>query len=204
MKIKTFYISEDNIYFTDLNDCVDYENEFYNVLKKAEQDNLGERLQHKMFEPCLETKKHSLDNILKMVNILCVCLSSKISEEPKDEFKQAYKKIADIHRWIDEIYNDKNCDVKSNFLYIKNWLNILRNRCFLKYDNVYDPVNYHKIYVKNGIFSRIVDRIGNISVVTGIEYPDSKWVYREYEWEEHCKFKKNTLQATENTDKLFI
>ena len=49
MKIKTFYISEDNIYFTDLNDCVDYEKEFYNVLKKAEQDNLGERLQHKMF-----------------------------------------------------------------------------------------------------------------------------------------------------------
>ncbi len=57
MKIKTFYISEDNIHFTDLNDCVDYENEFYNALKKAEQDNLGERLQHKMFEPCLETKK---------------------------------------------------------------------------------------------------------------------------------------------------
>ncbi len=136
-----------------------------------------------------------------MVNILCVCLSSKISEEPKDEFKQAYKKIADIHRWIEEIYNDKNCDIKSNFLYIKNWLNILRNRCFLKYDNVYNPVNCHKIYVKNGILSRIVDRIYNISIVTGIEYPDSKWVYREYEWEEHCKFKKNTLQATENIDR---
>lgn len=44
MKIKTFYISEDNIHFTNLKDCVDYENEFYNVLKKAEQENLGERL----------------------------------------------------------------------------------------------------------------------------------------------------------------
>ena len=183
MKIKTFYISDDNINFTDLNDCVDYENEFYNILKKAEQDNLGERLQHKMFEPCLETKKHSLDNILKMVNILCVCLSSKISEEPKDEFKQAYKKIADIHRWINEIYNDKRCDIKLNFECIKNWLNILRKRCFLKYDNIYNPANGHKIYIDNGIFSRIVDRINNISIVTCIEYPESKWTYNEDEWE---------------------
>ena len=39
MEIKTLYISEDNIYFTDLNDCIEYENEFYNVLNKAEQDN---------------------------------------------------------------------------------------------------------------------------------------------------------------------
>ena len=193
MKIKTFYISEDNIYFTDLNDCVDYENEFYNVLKKAEQDNLGERLQHKMFEPCLETKKHSLDNILKIVNILCVCLSSKISEEPKDEFKQAYKKITDIHRWINEIYNDKRCDIKLNFEYIKNWLNILRKRCFLKYDNIYNPGNGHKIYIDNGIFSRIVDRINNVSIVTGIEYPESKWTYNEDEWEKYYKTEKELI-----------
>ena len=193
MKIKTFYISEDNINFTDLNDCVDYENEFYNALKKAEQDNLGERLQHKMFEPCLETKKHSLDNILKMVNILCVCLSSKISEEPKDEFKQAYKKIADIHRWINEIYNDKRCDIKLNFECIKNWLNILRKRCFLKYDNIYNPANDHKIYIDNGIFSRIVDRINNISIVTCIEYPESKWTYNEDEWEKYYKTEKELI-----------
>ena len=193
MKIKTFYISEDNINFTDLNDCVDYENEFYNVLEKAEQDNLGERLQHKMFEPCLETKKHSLDNILKMVNILCVCLSSKISEEPKDEFKQAYKKIADIHRWINEIYNDKRCDIKLNFECIKNWLNILRKRCFLKYDNIYNPANGHKIYIDNGIFSRIVDRINNISIVTCIEYPESKWTYNEDEWEKYYKTEKELI-----------
>ena len=193
MKIKTFYISEDNIYFTDLNDCVDYENEFYNVLKKAEQDNLGERLQRKMFEPCLETKKHSLDNILKIVNILCICLSSKISEEPKDEFKQAYKKITDIHRWIDEIYNDKSCNIKLNFEYIKDWLNILRKRCFLKYDNIYNPANGHKIYIDNGIFSRIVDRINNVSIFTGIEYPESKWTYNEDEWEEYYKTEKELI-----------
>lgn len=193
MKIKTFYISEDNINFTDLNDCVDYENEFYNVLEKAEQDNLGERLQHKMFEPCLETKKHSLDNILKTVNILCVCLSSKISEEPKDEFKQAYKKIADINRWINEIYNDKRCDIKLNFECIKNWLNILRKRCFLKYDNIYNPANGHKIYIDNGIFSRIVDRINNISIVTCIEYPESKWTYNEDEWEKYYKTEKELI-----------
>ena len=193
MKIKTFYISEDNIYFTDLNDCVDYENEFYNVLKKAEQDNLGERLQRKMFEPCLETKKHSLDNILKIVNILCICLSSKISEEPKDEFKQAYKKIVDIHRWIDEIYNDKSCNIKLNFEYIKNWLNVLRKRCFLKYDNIYNPANGHKIYIDNGIFSRIVDRINNVSIVTGIEYPKSKWTYNEDEWEKYYKTEKELI-----------
>ena len=193
MKIKTFYISEDNIYFTDLNDCIDYENEFYNVLKKAEQDNLGERLQRKMFEPCLETKKHSLDNILKIVNILCICLSSKISEEPKDEFKQAYKKIVDIHRWIDEIYNNKNCDIKLNFEYIKDWLNILRKRCFLKYDNIYNPANGHKIYIDNGIFSRIVDRINNISIVTCIEYPESKWTYNEDEWEKYYKTEKELI-----------
>ena len=164
---------------------------FYNVLKKAEQENLGERLQHKMFEPCLETKKHSLDNILKMVNILCVCLSSKISEEPKDEFKQAYKKIADIHRWIDEIYNDKNCDVKSNFLYIKNWLNILRNRCYLKYK--VDAPFYGFIYIDFTIFSKIVDRIKNTSIVTGIEYPSSSWINREDEWEEYCKSEKELI-----------
>lgn len=193
MKIKTFYISEDNINFTDSNDCVDYENEFYNALKKAEQDNLGERLQHKMFEPCLETKKHSLDNILKMVNILCVCLSNKISEEPKDEFKQAYKKITDIHRWINEIYNDKRCDIKLNFECIKNWLNILRKRCFLKYNNIYNPANGHKIYIDNGIFSRIVDRINNISIVTCIEYPESKWTYNEDEWEKYYKTEKELI-----------
>ena len=187
MKIKTFYISEDNIYFTDLNDCVDYENEFYNVLKKAEQDNLGERLQHKMFEPCLETKKHSLDNILKMVNILCVCLSSKISEEPKDEFKQAYKKIADIHKRIDEIYNNYS-DIKTAFTYIQNYLITLRNRCYLKYQ--VDAPFYGFICIDFTIFSKIVDRINNTSIVTGIEYPNQSWINREDEWEEYCKSEK--------------
>ena len=191
MKIKTFYISEDNIYFTDLNDCVDYENEFYNVLKKAEQDNLGERLQHKMFEPCLETKKHSLDNILKMVNILCVCLSSKISEEPKDEFKQAYKKIADIHRWIDEIYNNYSSDIKTTFTYIQNYLITLRNRCYLKYK--VDAPFYGFICIDFTIFSKIVDRINNTSIVTGIEYPSSSWINREDEWEEYCKSEKEYI-----------
>ena len=190
MKIKTFYISEDNIYFTDLNDCVDYENEFYNVLKKAEQDNLGERLQHKMFEPCLETKKHSLDNILKMVNILCVCLSSKISEEPKDEFKQAYKKIADIHKRIDEIYNNYS-DIKTAFTYIQNYLITLRNRCYLKYK--VDAPFYGFICIDLTIFSKIVDRINNTSILTGVEYPSSSWINREDEWEEYCKSEKELI-----------
>ena len=29
MKQQTFYISDDNFYFKDLNECVEYENEFY-------------------------------------------------------------------------------------------------------------------------------------------------------------------------------
>lgn len=195
MKIKTFYISEDNIHFTDLNDCVEYENEFYNVLEKAEQDNLGERPQHKMFEPCLETKKHSLDNILKMVNILCVCLSSKISKEPKDEFKQAYKKIADIHRWIDEIYNNYS-DIKTTFTYIQNYLITLKNRCYLKYK--VDAPFYGFICIDFTIFSKIVDRINNTSIVTGIEYPSSSWINREDEWEDYCKSEKEYIASGGN------
>lgn len=183
MKTKTFYISEDNIYFTKKYECLDYENEFYNVLKKAEQENLGERLQHKMFEPCLETKHHSVDNILKMISVLCSCLYAKIH---KSDIESASKKIEDINRWLDEIYNDKTCDIKSNFIYIKNWLHILRTRCFLKYESVDQPIN-GLISAKYSIFSDIVDRIYNTSIVTGIEYSESKWTCREDEWEEYCK-----------------
>ena len=39
----------------------------------------------------------------------------------------------------------------------------------------------------------IGDRIDNISIVTGIEYPKSKWVYREDEWEEYCKSEKELI-----------
>lgn len=191
METKTFYISKDNIYFTDLNDCIEYENEFYNVLNKAEQDNLGERLQHKMFEPCLETKKHSLDNILKMVNILCVCLSNKISKESEEEFKQAYKKIEYIHKFINEIYDNKCSDMQITFTYIQNYLTTLRNRCYLKYK--VDAPFYGFICTDFTIFSKIVDRINNISIVTGIEYPDSKWIYREDEWEDYFKSEKEYI-----------
>lgn len=183
MKIKTFYISEDNIHFTNLKDCVDYENQLYNVLKKAEQENLGERLQYKMFESCLETKHHSRDSILKMVNVLCSCLYAKAH---KSNFESVSKKIGDINRWIDEIHNDSACDIKQNFTYIKNWLNILRNRSILKYENVEHPFNGH-ICTDYSILSSIVDRINNVSIVTGIEYPKSKWTYSEDEWEEYCK-----------------
>ena len=117
----------------------------------------------------------------------------EVSAYTKDEFKQAYKKIADINRWINEIYNDKRCDIKLNFECIKNWLNILRKRCFLKYDNIYNPANGHKIYIDNGIFSRIVDRINNISIVTCIEYPESKWTYNEDEWEKYYKTEKELI-----------
>ena len=37
MKQQTFYISDDNFYFKDLNECVEYENEFYIKLKQAEE-----------------------------------------------------------------------------------------------------------------------------------------------------------------------
>ena len=189
MKTKTLYVSEDNIYFIDKDECLDYENNFYNVLKKAEQENLGERLKHEMFEPCLETKHHSIDSILKMVSVLCSCLYAKAH---KSNFESVSKKIEDINRWIDEIHNDSTCDIKQNFTHIKNWLIILRNRSILKYENVEHPFNGH-ICADYSIFSSIVDRIDNISIVTGIEYPKSKWVYREDEWEEYCKSEKELI-----------
>ena len=64
---------------------------------------------------------------------------------------------------------------------------------FLKYDNIYNPANGHKIYIDNGIFSRIVDRINNISIVTCIEYPESKWTYNEDEWEKYYKTEKELI-----------
>lgn len=136
-----------------------------------------------MFEPCLETKHHSVDDILKMVSVLCSCLYAKIH---KSDIENASKKIEDINRWIDEIYNDKTCDIKSNFTYIKNWLCILNTRCVLKYESVDQPIK-GLISAKYSIFSDIVDRIYNISIATGIEYPESKWTCREDEWEEYCK-----------------
>ena len=185
MKTKTLYVSEDNIYFSKKYECLDYENEFYNVLKKVEQENLGERLQYKMFEPCLETRHHSTDKILKTVSVLCSCLYAKIH---KSDFESASKKIEDINKWIDEIYNDKTCDIKSNFVNIENTLFFLKNRCRLKYETI----NGY-IYVDYSIFSSIVDRIDNISIVTGIEYPEPIWICHEDKWEEYCKLKKEFI-----------
>lgn len=189
MKTKTLYVSEDNIYFIDKDECLDYENNFYNVLKKAEQENLGERLKHEMFEPCLETKHHSVDKILKMVSVLCSCLYAKVH---KSDFESASKKIEDINKWVDEIYNDKTCDIKSNFVNIKNWLFVLKNRCRLKYENIDHPINVY-IYADYSIFSSIVDRICNISIVTGIEYPEFKWIDHEDKWEKYCKREKEFI-----------
>ena len=62
----------------------------------------------------------------------------------------------------------------------------------LKYENVEQPFNGH-ICADYSIFSNIVDRINNIFIVTGIEYPKSKWVYGEDEWEEYCKREKEFI-----------
>lgn len=47
--------------------------------------------------------------------------------------------------------------------------------------------------IKFAQFSSIVDRINNVSIVTGIEYPKSKWTCSEDEWEEYCKSKKELI-----------
>lgn len=190
MKTKILYISEDNIYFTKKYECLDYENNFYNVLKKAEQENLGKRLKYEMFEPCLEIKHHSIDSILKMVSVLCSCLYAKVH---KSDFERASKKIEDIDKWIDEIYNDKTCDIKSNFVNIKNWLFILKSTCCLEYENVDQPIN-GRLCADYSIFSSIVDRIDSISIVTGIEYPEPKWICYEDKWEEYYKSEKEFIE----------
>ena len=69
MKQQTFYISDDNFYFKDLNECVEYENEFYIKLKQAEEKYLGERLKHVYCEPCLDTIKHDKNKLLELVFI---------------------------------------------------------------------------------------------------------------------------------------
>lgn len=189
MKQKTFYISDDGLYFTNLNDCYDYEHEFYIRIKKSEENHLGERIKHVMFEPCLETKQHNTVGILDLVTTLCVCLSSRLKD--CDENKHIYHKIADIHRFVDEIYNDENCDIAKNWTYIRNLLNICR-KSTLKYDSIDKQGD---LYTKQTIFNTVANRIYNTSIVTGIEYPEYYYVNNEDKWNNFVKETKAYIEA---------
>lgn len=190
MKQQTFYISDDNFYFKDLNECVEYENEFYIKLKQAEEKYLGKRLKHVYCEPCLDTIKHDKNKLLELVTILCACIENNLNKDD-DENKNIYHNIAEIRKSLNEINNDNNCDIIKNWRHIVNLLWKYRNYC-LKYNSV-DRYGY--LYMCDTIFNKIAERLYNTSIVTGIEYPDSYYVYNEDKWEEYKKHELEYIKA---------
>ena len=190
MKQQTFYISDDNFYFKDLNECVEYENEFYIKLKQAEEKYLGERLKHVYCEPCLDTIKHDKNKLLELVTILCACIENNLNKDD-DENNKIYHNIDEIRKSLDEINNDNNCDIAKNWRHIANLLWKCRNY-YLKYSSV---ERYGYLYMCDTIFNKIAERLYNTSFVTTIEYPDSYYVYNEDKWEEYKKQELEYIKA---------
>ena len=190
MKQQTFYISDDNFYFKDLNECVEYENEFYIKLKQAEEKYLGERFKHVYCEPCLDTIKHDKNKLLELITILCACIENNLNKDD-DENNKIYHNIDEIRKSLDEINNDNNCDIAKNWRHIANLLWKCRNY-YLKYSSV---ERYGYLYMCDTIFNKIAERLYNTSFVTGTEYPDSYYVYNEDKWEEYKKKELDYIKA---------